>query len=388
MKPLSILLFWLLPAWPVAAQQAQDSSALRLSFHGYIKEMPSLAFVNPADSVAGLNLIHNRLRTTLSWKESFTVRAELRNRFFFGNQVQKTPGWAEALDEDDGLVDLSFVPVSGSNYFWHLNVDRLYASWSHQKWDISLGRQRINWGIHTVWNPNDLFNAYNYLDFDYEERPGSDALRVQYNLRPMSTLDLAWRVGSNKYDHTAAIRYQFNLREYDVQVLSGIMKKDFVLGAGWAGNAGNAGFKGEASWFLPMRDYTDSAASFSLTLGMDYTNARAWYFNGSYLLQTGGSNNASLMAVQLLQAGTAKQLLPFRHSLFGMASKNVHPLLNVGFSTIYAPGGANYLILFPTLTWQYGTNSDLSFFVQSVWGKQEVYKSLGNALYLRWKWSF
>ena len=33
--------------------------------------------------------------------------------------------------------------------------------------------------MNLVWNPNDLFNAFSFVDFDYEERPGSDALRIQ-----------------------------------------------------------------------------------------------------------------------------------------------------------------------------------------------------------------
>ena len=48
------------------------------------------------------------------------------------------------------------------------------------KINFRIGRQRINWGTTTIWNPNDIFNAYNFLDFDYEERPGMDGGKFQY----------------------------------------------------------------------------------------------------------------------------------------------------------------------------------------------------------------
>lgn len=43
-----------------------------------------------------------------------------------------------------------------------------------------------------AWNPNDWFNTYNYFDFDYEERPGTDAIRVRVYFKDgMSSL--MWR---------------------------------------------------------------------------------------------------------------------------------------------------------------------------------------------------
>ena len=52
-------------------------------------------------------------------------------------------------------------------------------------------RQRINWGQTLVWNPNDIFNAYSYFDFDYIERPGSDAIRLQYYPDYSSAIEMA-----------------------------------------------------------------------------------------------------------------------------------------------------------------------------------------------------
>ncbi|MCG8318265.1 MAG: hypothetical protein MI921_02070 [Cytophagales bacterium] len=50
-----------------------------------------------------------------------------------------------------------------------------------------IGKHRINWGKSYVWNPNDVFNAYSFFDFDYEERRGTDALLIKYTTSPFSS---------------------------------------------------------------------------------------------------------------------------------------------------------------------------------------------------------
>lgn len=65
-------------------------------------------------------------------------------------------------------------------------IDRLWIDWAYKKWELRAGRQRINWGKTSVWNPNDLFNTFNYANFDYEEQAGSDAIKLSYYPSGMS----------------------------------------------------------------------------------------------------------------------------------------------------------------------------------------------------------
>ena len=52
-----------------------------------------------------------------------------------------------------------------------------------------MGKQRINWGIQNFWNSHDLFNQLNIFDFDYIERPGNDAIRIQYYLNNFNSFE-------------------------------------------------------------------------------------------------------------------------------------------------------------------------------------------------------
>ncbi len=92
------------------------------------------------------------------------------------------------------------------------------------KFQVTLGRQRINWGQTFVWNPNDIFNAYSYFDFDYIERPGSDAVRLQYFPSSSSVAEFAVKV-DDENDITAAGLYRFNKWGYDIQFLAGLCQQ-------------------------------------------------------------------------------------------------------------------------------------------------------------------
>ena len=74
---------------------------------------------------------------------------------------------------------------------FNTTIDRVFLEYNKNDWEVRVGRQRINWGINLAWNPNDVFNAYSFFDFDYEERPGSDAIRIRKYTGIASSVELA-----------------------------------------------------------------------------------------------------------------------------------------------------------------------------------------------------
>ncbi len=123
------------------------------------------------------------------------------------------------------------------------NIDRLWVEYSSDTWNVRAGRQRINWGISTTWNPNDLFNTYNFLDFDYEERPACDAVKFHYEFSGMSFAEFAFSRSAEPVNNViAAGRYFINRWNYDFQFLGGWYRDQPTLGAGWSGSIGNVGF--------------------------------------------------------------------------------------------------------------------------------------------------
>ncbi len=149
----------------------------------------------------------------------------------------------------NSFLDLSLNIFNEKSFFLNSTIDRAYVQYTHQNFVATVGRQRINWGQSFVWNPNDIFNVQNYFDFDYIEKPGSDAVRLQYYTGYASDAELAAKLDQDKR-LTAAGYFRFNDWNYDFQVLGGLFAgEDLMAGLGWSGSVKGAGFRGETSYF-------------------------------------------------------------------------------------------------------------------------------------------
>lgn len=385
-----ILLFLLMIACPAMAQtdSVAEEKPARFQLQGYLKNLQTVAFGPEKGSLFTNNFLHNRLNFKYQVSSTLSARLELRTRLFWGEQVRLTPRFAQLADYENGIVDLSWIAVETPALVCHTIADRLSLDWQSGAWEISLGRQRINWGITTAWNPNDLFNAFNFFDFDYEERPGSDALRVRYSRDGMSGFDVAVSKGKAAETTTAALLYRFNNKGYDIQVLGAWYQNDLALGSGWAGNIGDAGFKGEATWFQPRSNFWDTTGTLSLTLESNYTFESGWYLGGAYLYTGSGYSSPSALNLLNNQQLSAKKLMPFKHSVLAQSAKQITPLFVANLSVIYCPG-PDALIIFPVLTYSLNDNWDLNVVAQSFFIPAGMrFKNEGNSVILRLKWGF
>ena len=389
-----IFLFLFSPAGKLLAQNEDSlmTDGRKWEMKGYLKDMLSVTHIPDLDSTLVDNLLHNRVNFHWFPSEKFSFNLEVRNRILKGNLVKGLyPFYSDIIDAGNDYFKLSWIPVDRQEILIHTMIDRAWITLNPGEWEIRLGRQRINWGTNLAWNPNDWFNAYNFLDFDYEERPGSDAIRVTRYIGFASSLEFAAKMADHVDEEVAAFLYKFNRKGYDIQVLSGIVQGSVAVGTGWAGNIKNAGFKGEISWFHPYRNFADSTSSLTGAISADYSFQNSFYLLGSYLYNSNGLNSLPANAAFLgsTQILSAKNLMPFRHSTLIMTSYTPHPLVSTGLSIMMFPGD-NALFLNPTLGFSLRENLDLGLFGQfflneSAFGK---YGLRSNSGFVRIKWSF
>lgn len=363
----------------------------KLILRGYIKDMLSLSYLG--DSSLYQNLVHNRLNFAWYASPSLTLYAEFRNRLITGDYVKKIPNYGQLIGYSDEYLDLSANLISSGSTIFNTAADRLYVQWSKDNWEIRAGRQRINWGVNLAWNPNDWFNAYSFFDFDYEERPGSDALRIIHYTGPASSLEVAAKM-ANDIDHfVGAAMWKVNRWDYDIQFLAGMVQGDMGMGAGWAGRLGNAGFKGEFSYFHKVvetavnKNYTNM---FLGAISADYSFPNSLYLNGSVMFNSEGLLHPGFGSIVFgLQPGTVRSLSPYKWSSFLQAGYQINPLLNSGLAVIGYPGSDSFF-LNPSLTLSVLQNLDLDIVGQLFYGTdgQSDFGSLFRAFYLRLKWSF
>lgn len=370
--------------------QAQEQE-VKWELNGYVKDLRTLFFVDGADSVLTDNLLHNRLNFQWYANEHLTARVELRNRIFYGELVRQIPDFGSLPDVNNDFFDLSFNLIDARSVVFNTTIDRVFLEYNKNDWEVRVGRQRINWGINLAWNPNDVFNAYSFFDFDYEERPGSDAIRIRKYTGIASSVELAANITDDFDDWVMAGLWKINKWNYDFQFLAGVARNDFVFGSGWAGSIRNAGFKGEFTWFRPLDDSQEGAfETFLVSLSADYSFGGGLYLNGSFLINTGLDPVAGLDTFNNLNFDRldTKRVLPFPYATFLQASYPVTPLLTTAFSWMTFPGEESFF-LNPTLTASVFSNLDLDVIGQIFYEKKEEgYEANSPALFMRVKWSF
>ena len=166
--------------------------------NGYLKNMFSVNDVGDSSLVD--NLIHNRLNFRWYPNDNFFFYGALRTRLYLGDTPKAFDNFERIIEYDNYRFDLSWTLYDNDAVFLHSEIDRFYFQWAANNWNVKIGRQRINWGINSIWNPNDIFNAYSYFDFDYEERPGTDAARVEDFTGTNSSFDFAINIPAESTD--------------------------------------------------------------------------------------------------------------------------------------------------------------------------------------------
>jgi len=368
--------------------RSQDEEP-KLLMNGYLKDLVITDFT-PSDSTLWSNLIHNRLNFKWYPNDKFSTIVEIRTQWYTGDYVKLIPGFENQIGATEDYFDLSWTVFSNENNVLHTMVDRAYLEYQSNDWNARLGRQRINWGVSVIWNPNDLFNTYSYVDFDYEERPGSDTLRIQKYTGFASSFEVAANIADSLGSWVGAAKWSTNKWNYDFQVIGGLARKDLSIGGAWAGNIKLGGIKGEITYFLPVAGSTKNNA-FVGTFTYDYSFKSSLYINVSYLYNSDGALDLGSGGFAEFYFGelTARNLSPYMHSFFLLATYQFHPLILGSLAIMYFPGNTT-LFINPTLTFSLLNNLDLDFTGQGFYGNNLAgdFRSISNVLYTRLKWSF
>lgn len=384
------LLFLCLMVFPVFSSAQQKSWTL----NGYVKEL--FMYYKPDQQIPSLemdqlttNTIHNRLNFKWYASDQFTAVFEVRNRILFGSLVREYPDYQSVIDVDYGYFDLSFVPAEGKSWFMHSMFDRAYLDWVSGNWQVRAGRQRVNWGINLVWNPNDVFNSFSYFDFDYEERPGTDAVRVQYYTGMTSSAELIYKIGENQNEMALAGLYRFGRWNYDFQFLGGWVGRDFVLGTGWAGDIEGAGFRGEITHFIPRNNDINSETATVASVSADYTFPNSLYIHSSVLYNSHGKKGKAGGLDPFFNNDLSAKYLSFaQYSLFGQCSYPITPLFNASMSGIINPNDGSWYFG-PAFTYSLQSNLELMLTGQLFFGDEgSEFGDIGQLLFGRLRWSF
>ncbi|HSI74789.1 MAG TPA: hypothetical protein VK957_02790 [Lunatimonas sp.] len=334
------------------------------------------------------NLIHHRLNLRVDVDDKWSFHAGIRNRIFAGNLTGMNENFGQQLEAiSDDWIPLSALWVERTQYAIHSTLDRFYTEWNHKNWNIRAGRQRVNWGQNIAFNPNDLFNVYNFLDFDYEERPGTDAIRVQYYTGFASGFDVVVKGGKDRENIGLGGRWFLNTNEYDMQFIGGLTNGDIAVGGGWSGYLRTIGWKGELTWFHPLWDQ-DKKQAISASTGIDHSLGKGWFMYLSYLFNS-DVPEGNLLLLDPNRVLTARTIFPFKHNLLTQISYPITPLVSASGAFIYSVNENHPLILNPSLQLSLAENWDIDIIGQVFrpMAKDSELSPVG-LWFLRVRWSY
>lgn len=373
------------------AQPPGVAAEKKWSVAGYVKLLALAGHVESAENSANF-LVHQRFNVEYRPSSHLRFAAALRNRLYTGDTLS-SDGFAQQVSSDSGVVDLTTNLLERGDLLATSTIDRLYVDWQSNEYRVRLGRHRINWGMATRWNPNDLFNSYSVYDLDYEERAGSDALLMSRNLGFASRLELVWAVRdplSNGNEHSVAGRYLFNVNPYDLQLIVGDIEDDYVVGCGFAGSVAGAGLRGEMSCFIPQRDGgEDTHSAVVATIESDYSwKGRHSVLTSVSLLYLSDPADELVTNALYLQPSSARDLSFSRWTASVDLSFDLTPLSRQLVGVSYYDDDSFYLVATNAIS--LSDNFELQLVLQhfagaasSRFGQQP--KTFG---YLRLRWSF
>ncbi len=390
MKKISILIFFSILFIGLFAQKKQKKYYL----NGYLSYMNQTIIDSLKGDWINDGLIHNRLMFNYFGIKNFTLDIELRNRLNFGETIKMNPNYATYIDKDRGFFDMSFNIAHGNSFVLNSNIDRAYIQYEIGKFKASLGRQRINWGMTFVWNPNDLFNNYSFFDFDYAEKPGADAIHLQYFRNYASSIEFAAKLNSDTA-LTTALMYRFNLFNYDFQILGGMLDdNDFAGGVGWSGNISRITFRGEGTYLHPADNFSDTSGVFVASVGFDYMFSNSLMITAEFLYNQSADNLNFTGIYQIQEAPMNVKSLSFaEYNAVLQISYPVSPIINLSFATMWMSKD-DWLFFSPNISFAVSQDVDFSIVSQIFTGKMlnpvtmKKEQKLITLAFLRFKYNF
>lgn len=390
---------------------AHSQSPSKCNFNGYLSGMPQYASTTVgADTFSYFDrqsqyLLHNRLNFEWFPTNKITGTIQFRNQLMYGD-FTKDANFDDGFQTEGYFLPLTYLQNFGDAGLLSISTDRAWLQYTHNNLEVKLGRQRINWGQTFVWNPNDIFNAYNFFDFDYVERPGVDAARAIFYPSFTSTIDVAVKVDSGN-NVTAAGLYRFNKWGSDFQFIGGHYSQsssapssadknesDWVGGVGITSDFKGVSLRTEATYMYPTKESTNQKELFLWSLGLDYSFKNELYLSSEFFYSSrvelsGGGSIFDLYSGPL----TVKNIAFAQYNGFLQGSYPITPLFKASISgMVFFDENTSGYFFGPYLDYSILDNLDLSLYFQffnfesSFLGAE--FESKTSFAFLRVKWSF
>jgi hypothetical protein len=298
-------------------------------FSGYVVTMPAYLRLNAdlaAASGLGRDQLANVTRLRLQSSLALPWDALLEIEYEMSGLIQTTdqPLLVESKDIGRQVFDLRWTITESEHYAVIHFIDRLVYRQRMTVGEVAVGRQRISWGTGRIWNPTDLFNPINPVNFAKIEKDGADAVSAKFFLGTLSDIQAVWNPAEDAPANYGT-RFRSHVGTFDFSLLGGYFDSAPVAGFDMAGDLGESGVRAEFLYSGLFTSDVDRYAKFIVGADHQFTSELygllEYHFNGL------GTSDRSTYDIEGLLGGSILNVA--RHYVAGMASYLVHPLVTV-----------------------------------------------------------
>ena len=218
-------------------------------------------------SSTGLLLTRLRLDLEAAYRDLVSARVVYDNQLYTGPGLDSL---AFQLGQEFGFgtwFDWDHVITDREDGYWEHLLYRAWVRFQGERYDLTLGRQRIALGRTWFWNPTDLFNPIPPLQIQGDQRIGQDAAVLRVRLVPQLWGVAIWSPEDDPDEHRTALRLEYSSIQLDAAGMLARIAQDWVYGIDFARDVGGAGLRGEATY-----THLDAGGRiWQATLSLEYT---------------------------------------------------------------------------------------------------------------------
>ncbi len=270
---------------------------------------PAFGVVNDTDIQTSFSRLRTRLDLTLTPQLSAVLVYDHEARAGDLDTFEARLGRSLATER---WLDLGWSIKDDESFEWEHLFYRGYLFFESEQVELTLGRQRIPWGVGRLWNPVDRFNAIGPLAIEPDQSQGVDAVNLRWLFSGFTFLEVVYAAADDSDDQSYAARLHGVYRDVDYSLVAGVFEKAVALGFDLEGNLGGAAARTEVVWTHSDRSVRPVGAGRSSDLD-DFWQA---LFSIDYLFELG--SGLYVLAEHLYNGndlgfgrGQAGVLLPF-----------------------------------------------------------------------------
>lgn len=251
------------------------------------------------------------------------------------------------------FVDADKAYVNSGNLYAEFVLYRAYLKYDAAPLQMTVGKQMIDWGRMRFYSPMDLFNPISPFAIDRDERPGVDAVDIDFSPRDDIHLDTVYAAGRTFSDSSVGSRLLYRWHDYDLFLMGGDFQNAKVVGGGFDGYLRNAGFRGEFT-----QTHGESGRDFFRgAVGLEYSFFTKLSVLGEYFYNGGADDSDPVALIDSYRFFT--QTLTLKKHLVGLAAEyEIHPLVKAANYVLYDAEGSSFFIN-PEIRYNMRANLDL-----------------------------